>query len=175
MPFLVVEVVDSNMTRKALQGLAIKYIIGSDTNVRVVILVKLHNKPPQRLKRKRGRSGFHPTSAAANGPTTITDSELYTHASLWVYTYTAVPIPGTSKVDVDLQCIADGLEFYPTPPPSHLTLTWREMISPKLVPAHVADKSVDIPYTLFTQLLMTTQRERGASLMARAGYNFDEN
>lgn len=163
------------MTRKGLQGLAIKYAIGSDTNVRVIILIKLHHKPPRRLKRKRGRSGFHPPSGAANDPIPVIDNEFYTHGSLWVYTYTVVPLSGTSEVDVDMQCVAENLEFYPTPPLSHLTLTWREMMNPKLVPAHVADKSVNIPYTIFTQLLVTAQREKEANLMALTEDNVDEN
>lgn len=174
-PFLVVEVVDSNMTKKGLQGLAIKYIIGSDTNVRVVILIKLHNKPPKRLKRKRGRPGPHSPSGAANDPTPTIANQLYTHGFLWVYTYAVVPIPGTGEVDVDMRCIAEGLEFYPTPPQSHLTLTWREMMSPGLVPAHVADKSVNIPYTVFTQLLVTAQRKKEASLIVLAGENVSGN
>lgn len=182
MPFLVVEVVDTNTTMKELRALAIKYIFGSNTNVRVVILIKLDHNPPKRQKRKRGlpdiQVGFHPPAGAVNDPTAPTvnaenkakaeDDKLYTHGSLWVFTYPASPIPITSELN-NMRCVVNDLEFYPTPPPSSLTLTWRDVMSLNLIPAHVADKSVSIPYTVFAQLVVAAQHEKKNRLYGTCG------
>lgn len=148
------------------------YFTQSHGRIRIVIVIQLIRQRPPKRKRRPSSIGDASDPRRLTAATPDADDTEPTlplppppgrliQGFYWVYKH-GLNCAGHREI----QCAAERQEFYPTPPPGVLKLTWADIL--KKVPPALASKTLDIPFTILHE------RFRKIAAAAAAPLLFDD-
>ncbi|KAL0631170.1 hypothetical protein Q9L58_009970 [Maublancomyces gigas] len=144
LPFLICEAA-ATQPLSTLQNYVQEYISGTSGAIRIIIFANLEAESPSSRNHRPAMGHGHPEDD--------NDTIGYTRGTFSVFQFTTEPNATNPDFPIgNILCMEYQQEFYPTPHPGAVVLTWASILN--VVPHHLLGRELRIPYAMLHELFL---------------------